>query len=205
MAVTLDGVTFQDSDWLNRGHLTTIVVNGTPYKRWEGMWVAGINEINTRISGLGGTLVATSTTEATIGAGAQSLTVQASKGYTAGMLVEAFETGTEANYMVGTVTAYDSTTGVLAFTVPATENYTGGSGTISTWTVRPAGRPGPTGAAGSINGGTLTANIDGDATYNLINLPAPSSAGDAARKSYVDAADAALGNQARVWAAVWGA
>lgn len=58
MAVTLDGVTFQDSDWLNRGHLTTVTVNGTAYQRWEGMWVAGVAEINTKVGQVGGLGVA---------------------------------------------------------------------------------------------------------------------------------------------------
>jgi len=62
-------------------------------------------------------------------------------------------------------------------------------------------RTGDKGDAGSLAGGTLTGNLDADGTHKVINLPAPTSDGDATRKSFVDA----LGNQARVWAAVWGA
>lgn len=150
------------------------------------------------LNGVGAGLVATSTTSATIGVGAQSLTVQADKNFSAGQFVIAYETATPTNFMVGIVSAYSGDTGVLAFTVPT--GGTSGSGTIAAWTVAISGPRGATGASGGIAGGTLTADIDGDATYNLINLPAPASEGAAARKSYVD--DAILRGR---WRSAFGA
>ena len=143
-------------------------------------------------NGVGAGLVGTSTTSATIGAGAQSLTVQADKNFAAGQYVVAYQTSNTANFMIGVATAYNGDTGVLAFTVASGD--TGGSGTITDWTVAVSGRRGATGAAGGLTGGTLTGNIDGDAAFTITNLPAPSGDTDAARKSYVDAAadDAAL-------------
>ncbi|SDF83830.1 hypothetical protein [Thalassobaculum litoreum] len=155
MTIVLDGVTFQDSDWVNRGHLTTITVNGQSYQRWEGMWQAGIRELNTRITGVGSTLTATSTTSETIGAGSKALTIQASKGFAAGNIITAFQTGTPTNYMTGTVDSYDSGTGALAFTVAAGDF--GGSGTIAAWTVTISGKTGATGTVSAAGDGTIGA------------------------------------------------
>lgn len=104
--------------------------------------------------------VASSTTEATIGTGAKSLTVQADKGFAAGMLVIAYETGTPGNSMTAPVSSYVAATGVLQFTVPT--GWTRGSGTISAWTVVLAGAPGVQGPTGGIAGGTLEGDIDAD-------------------------------------------
>lgn len=49
-------------------------------------------------------------------------------------------------------------------------------------------RNGDKGEAGSVNGGTLSSDIDGDNAFTLINLPNPDSAQKAATKAYVDAA-----------------
>lgn len=184
MSIPLDGVTFSDSDWENRGHLTLITVNGQSYQRWEGMWVAGIREISTRISATGSSLSATSSTSATIGTGAKALTVETDKGFAAGNVVIASENGTPANYMLGTVTSYNTDTGALAFTVASGD--TGGSGTIADWVVTISG---PRGPGGGITGGTLLGDIDGAGTQTLTNVRSPTTGADVA--SYAVALGAA--------------
>jgi len=61
----------------------------------------------------------------------KSLTVQANKGYTAGMLVKVASTANVDNYMKLRVTAYVPSTGQLIGTV---ESF-GGSGTFASWSV----------------------------------------------------------------------
>lgn len=112
------------------------------------------------VDAIGARLVATSTTSASIGTGAKSLTVQTEKLFAAGQYVVAYETATPANFMIGLVTSYTTATGALAFTVASGD--TGGSGTIAAWTVAISSKRGATGATGGIAGGTLTGSIVAD-------------------------------------------
>jgi len=114
-----------------------------------------LSELDARIATVGASLVATSTSSVAIGTGSKSLTVQTSKGFSAGMYVIAYETATPANYMIGVVTSYTSGTGVLVFTVASGD--TGGSGTIAAWTVVVTGK---TGATGTFTGGSLSSAIN---------------------------------------------
>ncbi len=57
-SVTLDGVTFTDTDFVDRGHLDSVSVGGTAYPRFQALWVAGVNEINTKVGQIGGLGVA---------------------------------------------------------------------------------------------------------------------------------------------------
>ncbi|MEQ9564233.1 MAG: hypothetical protein RLN85_00115, partial [Pseudomonadales bacterium] len=82
----------------------------------------------------------TSTTTLTIALGPQSLTVDTALAYTAAQTVIIAESGT--NFMEGTVTTYNPSTGALDVNVTS---ITGG-GTFSSWTVNLAGAPGPAGA-----------------------------------------------------------
>lgn len=57
-SVTLDSVVFTDTDFVDRGHLGSVTVGGTAYPRFQALWVAGINEINTKVGQVGGLGVA---------------------------------------------------------------------------------------------------------------------------------------------------
>lgn len=73
----------------------------------------------------------TSTTQLTIGTGSATLTTQGGLSFVTGQSIVIQENGNPANYMVGEVTSYNTTTGSLGVNVTST----GGSGTISNWTV----------------------------------------------------------------------
>ena len=140
--------------------------------------------VTTAQNGVGAGLVATSTTSASIGTGAKSLTIQGDKNFAAGQFVIAYQTSNIANFMIGVADSYNGDTGAIAFTVASGD--TGGSGTITDWTVAVSGRRGATGASGGIAGGTLSADIDGDNAYTLINLPDPDAAQSAATRNFVE-------------------
>ncbi len=84
----------------------------------------------------------TSTTTLTIGTGTIALTIGTSLNYSTGQTVIIANTST--NQMTGTVTGYNSGTGVLNVTITSTS----GSGTYSLWSVNLNGAPGPAGAIG---------------------------------------------------------
>jgi hypothetical protein len=73
----------------------------------------------------------TSTTSLSIGTGAKSLTVDASKSYLPGQTVKIARTSDGTKWMLGDVTSYNSTTGALAVTVSKVQ----GSGTFTDWTI----------------------------------------------------------------------
>jgi len=105
--------------------------------------VDGMNDLagdlNTVFNGAG--FVSTSTTSLTIGSGAKSLDIATGLQLAPGMHITAAVTASSAlNSMFGTVTAYNSGTGDLDFTVEADD--VKGSGTYSTWTVSLSGPKG---------------------------------------------------------------
>lgn len=81
----------------------------------------------------GAMYAATSTTSNTIGTGTKSFTTQTNKGYVTGQTLKIIQTGTPGNFMQGTVTSYNSTTGALVMNITSV----GGSGTIATWSIDP--------------------------------------------------------------------
>lgn len=103
---------------------------------------------NATIAAAAAGFTATSSTSATLGTGAKSLTVQASKGFVADMFVVAWDAADVTRFMVGQVTAYNATTGVLAFTVLSASDVSG-TGTITSWRVSLTGRRGSVGATGA--------------------------------------------------------
>jgi len=72
-----------------------------------------------------------STTSLAIGTGAKSLAVDASKSYLPGHTVKIARTSDGTKWMVGDVTAYNSTTGALEITITKVQ----GSGTFTDWTI----------------------------------------------------------------------
>ena len=83
------------------------------------------------------TLISTSTTTLTIGAGSKTLTVETGKMFQPGQFLSIVDQANNANYMSGQVTAYTGSTGSLTVDVAAT----GGSGTISAWNISLSGVP----------------------------------------------------------------
>lgn len=74
---------------------------------------------------------ATSTTSSVIGTGSKTFAIQTGKAFSVGQFVIAADQTTPANYMVGQITAHNSTTGSLTVNVTVT----GGSGTLSNWII----------------------------------------------------------------------
>lgn len=70
-----------------------------------------------------------STSSVSIGMGAKSFAVDTGKSYYEGMTVQAASRGLPTNWMIGTVTSYNSTTGALVLSVA----HTSGSGTYNDW------------------------------------------------------------------------
>jgi len=118
-------------------------------------------------------LVATSATSLTIGTGGKSLTVQANKSFLTTMSVRIYSTATPSNWMTGTVTSYNATTGALVVNVTGTN----GSGTIAAWTVALqasgewVGNAATAGTSGSftITGTGFTVNPTATAVWSKVN------------------------------------
>lgn len=119
------------------------------------------NAENSALS-VGARLVSTSTTSMSIGTGSKTCTVQTSEGWAVGMFITVYRTSDITQFMVGQITAYNTGTGQLDFTV-STGN-TNGSGTYTDWTVVVGGRRGVDGSAAG------TVFVSGaDTTQNNLN------------------------------------
>lgn len=160
---------------------------------WDGFWSNVLAEMDTRARTLGNALVATSATNnVPIGSGPKSLTVEAGKGFVAGMYLVAVDVANAANSMTGQVTAYDPATGLLSLSIPAGGS-TGG-GTPAGWKIGIGGQTGPAGGVNSFNGrnGTVTPQA---ADYPPALIGALARGGDTAtgaiRGTIVTLADAA--------------
>lgn len=133
-SVTLDGITFNDTDFTNYGMHTLITVNGQSYPRWIGFWVAGLREVDARVTAIGNKLTTTSSTSNSVGTGSKTFTVGSSLYFAAGQPVRVARTADLANtWMDGVVASYSGTT--LAVTV----NGISGSGTYTDWTINIGG------------------------------------------------------------------
>ena len=107
-------------------------------------WTAAANALEQSL-----TLVATtgtSTTSLTINAGSQTLTTQTGKAWSVGAFVYVVAASNIANYMVGQVTAHNSTTGALSVNVGTAM----GAGTFASWII---GLAVPDVAAANLSGG----------------------------------------------------
>lgn len=91
---------------------------------------AATSATNAADSALGNSAISTS--PLTVGYGTKSLTIQTDKTFVAGMVVKIAETANPtANWMIGTVTSYNSATGALEVMVDTKL----GSATASAWTI----------------------------------------------------------------------
>lgn len=78
-------------------------------------------------------LTTVSTSSVAIGAGTKNFTVETGKGFVSGVGIKIIDAANSANYMVGSVTSYNTGTGALVVDV----EYVGGSGTKSSWNIIP--------------------------------------------------------------------
>jgi len=125
---------------------------------------------------------ATSSTSETFGGGSKSLMIQTGKSIVAGMHVIAAKSSDPAKHMRGTVTSYDSGTGVLEFT---SDNKFTGVGSNNDWMVSLSGIPGADGASGLdylASAGALTAGmqycLDSSVASFTATMPPSPSVGD---------------------------
>jgi hypothetical protein len=86
------------------------------------------------------TLTATSTTSTLIGTGAKTFTTQSGKQFQAGQTLKIVSQADSANFMIGTVTSYTTTSLVMSI------SSIGGSGTLADWNISLTGIKGDTGA-----------------------------------------------------------
>lgn len=103
----------------------------------------------------------TSTTTLAFGAGAKTLTVDPGKGYVPGMDVAIASAATPTNRMIGTVTAYNVTTGAMSVTVTVSV----GSGSASAWSVSVT----TAGDSFVVSGGPLGTPSSGNLANCLVN------------------------------------
>lgn len=103
-------------------------------------------------------LVATSSTELTIGAGSKSLTIQTGRAFGVGTFVAISQTGAPTtNYMTAQVTAHNRDTGALTVLVVRTE----GSGTYTDWTIGVSGPPGNDGSDADVTEENIATALGG--------------------------------------------
>jgi len=115
----------------------------------------------------------TSTTSLAIGTGSKSLSMQSGRAFSPGQTVIVAHDG--ANYMRGTVTAYDTGAGALSFTVPS--GATVGSGTFTSWSIALGLSAADLANYLPLAGGTMTGLLTLAAALGLVLTPggAPSS------------------------------
>jgi hypothetical protein len=137
----------------------------------------GTNGTNGTNGANGAGYTATSSTSLTIGTGAQSLTTQTGLAYAVGGCLQIISAGAPSSYMIGPITAYNSTTGALTFSSTAqasgTCSGTGGSGAHTDWNLSIAGVSGAngTGVGDVIAAGNNTYTGSNDFSGATATLP----------------------------------
>lgn len=136
MAVTIGGYTFDLSQYRGTGHFQRLPATDT--RPEEVLWPdrsfgCFLDEV-AQVIGLlvSAAVTGTSTTSVAIGTGSKSFITQTGKTWVPTMPIRISNT-TATNFMEGTVTSYDSSTGALVVNVTAT----GGSGTFAVWNLTP--------------------------------------------------------------------
>lgn len=155
-----------DPDLLDAyGYYTPITYGGYTLPRYIYYMLAGINQVGASVGQQANSFYATSTTPATIGSGAKTLTVQINKGFLPDMYVLAFDASDTTRFMAGLVTGYTQATGVLNFTVSAGDFL--GTGSSSNWKVVLSGRRGPEGSVWYTGSGAPNDGVGKDADFYL--------------------------------------
>ena len=112
----------------------------------------------------GATYKTTSTTALTVTTGLKTLTLGAGLAYSNGMFVIVTPNGLPSIYMLGNVTAYNASTGVLTFN--CTE--LAGSGTYTNWIINLSGQSGGTSGTSGTSGAGF--DISGSTSSGLLSL-----------------------------------
>lgn len=104
-------------------------------------WTSGVNISGKGITVQGagsGRIIAQSVTTLTVGTGSRTFTITSSRvdgtfplGPTVGQTLRAFQTGARSNWMQGTVTSFDTGSGVLVMNITST----GGNGSVPLWCI----------------------------------------------------------------------
>lgn len=123
--VILNGVTYNPADFTANGGYGYVDIFPDP------IFADMLEEIRIQIGTYNEKLVASSTTSTAIGTGSKTITVEADKAFFPGAFVAVWYNA--ANFMIGTVTSYNSTTGELVFN--SSDTYDTGSGTYANWIV----------------------------------------------------------------------
>lgn len=133
MSVTLNGTVYDESGFIANGGYGYVDLFPTP------IFTDFLAECQTQIENVAAGISATSTTSVAIGTGSKSLTIETLKSFVAGQWVAIYYDS--SNYMVGSVTSYDGSTGALVVSVPT--DFAVGVGTYASWSVNLAAPPLP--------------------------------------------------------------
>ena len=98
---------------------------------------ATATQLNALVSASGLLSVGASTTSNSIGTGSKTFTTQTGLGFAAGQAVRIQDNASLSNYMLGTISSYTTATGSITISVAST----GGSGTITDWSISPVIQP----------------------------------------------------------------
>lgn len=129
-----------------------------------------IEQLNAMDAAIGGgtgavaAVTATSSTSLTVGTGSKSLTIETGRSYVIGQFILIVSSTNNNVWMVGQVTAHNSSTGAL--TVNVTDTL--GSGTIASWTIALTGKVGAPGQDG-LNGGLAARGAWVSSTVYFVN------------------------------------
>lgn len=122
---------------------------------------AGFDDVQTDLlTAAAESINGTSTTSISIGTGSKSFTASTGRGWSVGQFLIAASAATPTAYMVGQITAYNSSTGALTISV-ASASDTGGSGSYADWNLNVSGKTGP------------TATLSGNASAGINTLMGP--------------------------------
>lgn len=134
MTVTLNGVTYQNTDFTGLNYANIFPL---PF------FTNALAEIDTRAAAAFNT---TSTSSIAVGTGSKAFVVADDSNYPVGAYyLIADDAAPSTNYMIGQVTSYVSGTSTLTISVSLSV----GSGTKTAWTLSYTGKPGDTGVAGA--------------------------------------------------------
>ena len=133
--------------------------------------------------GTGNLNLTSSTSNSIAGSGSKSWTATTGAQTAVGMDYKASDASNPANYMYGYVTAYNSTTGALTMTITSS----GGSGTITDWSITPAPSANTLTTAGGTIAGSLaitgTLAVTGGVTGSSFVRAAASTTSDASYRA----------------------
>ena len=137
---TWDGQAIDPDLLPNYGYNDPVTYGGFTLPRYLSYMLAGLNEIGVVIDESAGLFVGTSSSNVSVGTGAKSFTATTGRAWAPGMFLLAYRTTDVTQFVSGTVTSYNETTGALV--IDSTDS--GGSGSYTNWTITLSGKSAPT-------------------------------------------------------------